>query len=810
MMTPVPAFLQNIEPVNVKLPPCAHCGLPVPEFRAAAKSPGEAPFCCEGCRTVYQIITGHQLQEYYAIKKQSEFFAPSQPASSVISRYSYLDEPTVKEKFAYGDNARCMDFYIEGVHCVACLWLIERIGKLVPGVQNVQMSLGSLVARVSLDEQGSFAPVAEGLERIGYKPHPVSEGRQANDLNRAENRRDMMRIGVSGFCMMNIMILFVSIYAGADSGLLWLFRWLSGALFLPVAVYGAAPFYRGALTSLKMRQMNIDLPVAGAIFLGSAASLWNLCTGSEHIYFDSLTAFVFLLLSARYALKTVYQKTASQMGAGEFLIPKSALRFNPDTKKTDVMAVERILPGQFLWVPQGEVVAADGEVAEGAGYVDFHMISGESEPVKLKPGSKIYAGTVNVGSGLVIKVSAVGGQTRIERLLQSVEDLEKPKTVQIADAASKRYLAAVFLGSIALIVSSYRLGFTAAFDRALSMIIIACPCALALATPLAYRMASRASARIGVLLKGVSALDKLARAKKLYLDKTGTLTFGRFEVLDWRIVDGNSDLLSIAYALEQKSAHPIALALRDYSFQRLSQTQLQLEVRDAAEVFGKGVSGMVNGKHYEIKSAPGIRGSAWSSPAVRSSVGIYENDVLKVLIDLGDKIREDSHLATRQLQSQFDTVEIVTGDRLETAEAVAAQLGIRQFTAQMSPEAKTECLARNPHTLMVGDGANDAAAMKAASVSVAVQGSIETSFQCADAYLTVPGIGTLPELIAIARRTRKVVWTALLVSLGYNLSGMVLAILGHVTPLVAAVVMPLSSFTVLAIAYIGINWRGKV
>ncbi len=808
-MTPVSAQLQDAKPLNTKLPSCAHCGLPVPQFRASGKSEGEPLFCCEGCRTVYQIITGHQLQEYYAIKKQSEFFAPSQPASSVISRYSYLDEPTVKEKFAYGDNARCMDFYIEGVHCVACLWLIERIGKLVPGVQSVQMSLGSLVAKVSLEDQGAFAPVAEGLERIGYKPHPVSEGRQAHDLNREENRRDMMRIGVSGFCMMNIMILFVSIYAGADSGLLGLFRWLSGALFLPVAVYGAAPFYRGALSSLKMRQMNIDLPVAGAIFLGSAASLWNLCTGSEHIYFDSLTAFVFLLLSARYALKTIYQKTASQMGAGEFLIPKSALRFDPDTKKTEVMAVERILPGQFLWVPQGEVVAADGEVAEGTGYADFHMISGESEPVKLQPGSKIYAGTVNVGAGLVIKVSAVGAQTRIERLLQSVADLEKPKTVQIADAASKRYLAAVFLGSIALIFSSYRLGFTAAFDRALSMIIIACPCALALATPLAYRMASRASARIGVLLKGVSALDKLSRAKKLYLDKTGTLTFGRFEVLDWRIVEGDDDLVRAAYLLEKKSAHPIALALRDYAFQRLDQAESQMEVLEASEVFGKGVSGIVNGKHYEIKSAPGIQGAPSSNLAVRSSVGIYENNVLKVVIALGDKIREDSRLAVGKLQKQFDSVEIVTGDRLETAEAVAAQLGIRQWTAQMSPEDKTELLAKTPDSLMVGDGANDAAAMKAAGVSAAVQGSIETSFQSADAYLTVPGIGTLPELMAIARRTRKVVWAALLVSLAYNLSGMVLAILGQVTPLVAAVVMPLSSFTVLAIAYIGINWRGR-
>lgn len=806
-MTPSALALQVSKSADVHA--CAHCGLPVPSFRAG-RSEGEPSFCCEGCRTVYQILTGHDLQEYYAIKKQSEHFAKSQPASSVISRYSYLDEPAVKDKFAYG-GGRCMDFYIEGVHCVACLWLIERIGRVVPGVQSVQMSLGSLVAKVSLDDAGAFAPVAEGLERIGYKPHPVSEGRQADDLNHAENRREMIRIGVAGFCMMNIMILFVSIYAGADAGLLQFFRWLSGALFLPVAVYGAAPFYRGALSALKARQMNIDLPVAGALLLGSAASLWNLITGSEHVYFDSLTAFVFLLLSARYALKTLYQKTASQTGAGEFLIPKSALRYNLVSRMSEVTAVESVLKGEYLLVPQGEVVAADGEVAEGAGYADFHMISGESEPVKLQQGSKVFAGSVNVGPDLIIKVSAVGAQTRIERLLQSAAGLEKPKTVQMADAAAKRYLAAVFIGAVGLIVSSYRLSFTAAFDRALSMIIIACPCALALATPLAYRMASRASARIGVLLKSVSALDKLSKAKKLYLDKTGTLTHGRFEVLQWTVLSGAEDFIRTAYLLEKKSAHPIALALRDYAHKFYADPGEGLEVQDWREVLGSGVSGRVKNKHYEIKGAPVLNAQAEASAsAVRSCVGIYEDGVQKVRIDLGDRIREDSREAIQRLQRQFESVTMITGDRPETAQAVAAELSIPSFTAQMSPESKKELLSKDPFSLMVGDGANDAGAMKAASISVAVQGSIETSFQCADAYLTVPGLSALPELIAIARRTRKVVWTALLVSLAYNLSGMVLALLGFVTPLVAAVVMPLSSFTVLAIAYIGINWRLRI
>lgn len=786
---------------------CTHCGLPVPAFRSEVRSAEEAVFCCDGCRTVYQIITGHQLQEYYAIKNKSEFFARRQPVSSVHSRYGYLDEPEIEKKFAYGEGGRCMNFYVEGVHCVACLWLIERIGKVVPGVRQVRMNLGDLTARVTLDSGGRFSGVAEGLEKIGYRPHPVPPGSRAEGVSRDENRRDMTRVGVAGFFMMNIMILFISIYAGASETVLQLFRWLSGLLFLPVALYAALPFYRGALSALRMREINIDLPVAGALVLGSAASVWNLIAGSEHIYFDSLSAFVFLLLSARYALKTLYQKAGVQLAGGEFLIPKSALRVDPENGKTEVRAVEGLRPGDLILVPQGEVIAADGEVEKGTGYADFHMISGEAAPVKLNAGARVFAGAVNVGEDLWVRVTAVGRLTRIERLLESVQNLEKPRIVEMADSAARRYLAAVFLGAVALLVTGSRLSFSQAFDRALSMIIIACPCALALATPLVYRMGARACARSGILLKGVSALDKLARARKLFIDKTGTLTYGRYQVLEWKIETGRDDFRNLAFVLEKESSHPIALAIREHVLSRIETPGAGIQLDNFSEALGRGVSGTWCGRFYEIR---GVRSAAevrMRDQAVLSSVGIFEDGVLKVRIELGDRIREDSAAAVEKLSARFESVEMLTGDRSESAAAIASLTGLHAFTAEMTPEEKKDRLASEPFSLMVGDGANDAAAMKAADVSVAVQGSIETSFQSADVYLTVPGIGTLPELAAIARRTRKVVWAALLASLAYNLTGMVLAVLGQVTPLVAAIVMPVSSLTVLIIAYAGLCFR---
>lgn len=794
------------ETVSSKLS-CSHCGLPVPAFRALGKSAQDVLFCCDGCKAVYHIIQSNGLQDYYQIRANVGFSSFGKPASSVFSRYAYLDEASVREKLAYGQDSRCMDFYVEGAHCAACLWLIERIGKIVPGVKSVRMNLGELTAKVSLTPEGRFSDVAEGFERIGYRPHPVSEADQAVQLSRAENRRDLMRIGVAGFCMMNIMILFISIYAGAKEELLALFRWISGGLFLPVAFYAAWPFYRGAYSAVKNRHINIDLPVAGAVFMGSAASLRNLLIGAEHVYFDSLAAFVFLLLSARYALKVLHQKSASGVASGEFLIPKSALLYDVSSEKKETVPAAKLTPGSLIFVPEGEIFAVDGEVFEGKGFADFHMITGESEPVQVQPGSPIYAGVVNTGPALIVRVSASGKQTRIEQLLGAAAEMEPPRAVQFADAAAKVYLGAVLLGAFVLVGFGFQSSFSAAFDRALSMIIIACPCALALSTPLVYQMASRVCLRFRVLLKSSAALEKMAEAKSVLIDKTGTLTYGRYEVLAWKALEGEELFEDVAYALEKKSAHPIALAIRNFVSQKKEISGLELVLDQYGETLGKGVWGKINGHHYEMKGIAVEKLDGRENLSVKTAVGVFEDGKLKVQIQFGDKLREGALIAVTRLQKLFKKICILSGDRSEAVENVARQLHIDCYWGGVSPEEKREKTAAEIRPLMVGDGANDAAAMKAAHVSVAVQGSIETSFQCADVYLTVPGLDSLPEIISIARRAKKTVWTALAASLCYNFFGMALAVFGWVTPLIAAVAMPISSFSVLAIAYIGIEWR---
>jgi len=794
---------------------CTHCGLPVPGRRDHEQGAGDIDFCCEGCRAVHAIITGCSLERYYAIKKDSASFAPASAASPGGARYGYLDDPTVREKYACGPGGRSMDFFIEGVHCVACLWLLERLGTLVPGVESARMDLGTRVLRVTLAANGSFAAAAEGVDRLGYKPHPVFEDRQTARLQKGEDRRDLLRIGVAAFCTMNIMILFVSIYGGAQGGTEKAFLWLSGLLYLPVAAFCAWPFYRSAWSSLRARQLHIDLPVAAAMIIGSTASYVRLFRGSDDVYFDSIASFIFLLISVRFMVRAVHHKAASRGGVGEFLIPASALAESPADGSVRAVPADRLAAGDMVRIPHGETIPVDGEVVGASGFADVHMLSGESEPVPVSDGSAVYAGTVNAGPELRVRVSVSGARTRIGRLLRGIASAPKAPVVLASDSAAKIYIGAVMAASAGLFFWGGGLGLQESFDRALAMIIIACPCALALVTPLAYRLAAAEYGSQGVLVKSPETLEKLAKAEHLFLDKTGTLTHGKFEVIEWDIVEGGLDLAEVALVLEEGSVHPAAFALRDHARSlitaRCGACQPDLpQVVDRRETLGTGVSGTIGGDLYEIRSAAGPDRNEVPGPWVRTEIGIFKDLTLMVRVRLGDRLRADSASAVSRLKKQFRSVELITGDIEPSAAAAAERTGIPHYRAAMSPEAKRDLIASTPLSVIVGDGANDAAAMSKAWVSVAVQGSIEVSLQCADVYLAVPGVAPVAELTAIARRTAAAVRWALGISFFYNVVGMWLALSGKVDPLVAAVAMPVSSATVLAVCYGMIRRPGAV
>lgn len=755
---------------------------------------------------VYDILTQSKLGQYYKIKRKSEFFSPAKPVEIKKNRFDYLDDPAMREKYAYGHSKRTMKFYVEGVHCVACLWLMEHLPSLVPGVSGAEMEFGTMTLKVTICPDGAFAQVAQMLAQLGYEPHPLATDEDALKLREAEDKKQLLQVGIAGFCAANMMFVFICIYAGISGFLLSAFRYFSFALFIPVFTYCAQPFYRSAWAAIQSKQINIDVPVTAAILLGTAAGFYNLLSGSPHIYFDSLSVFVFLLLGTRFFLKKLHQKFSNKTDFSEFLIPSFVMRVVKKGGDLERVAIERLQKGDVIQIAADEVLSVDGEVVQGESYLDCHMMNGESLPVLVKPGSQVFAGTVNQGLAFQVVVHEVGEATRLAKMIQKINATEKPRVVELADRLAKWYLWIIFALTSAVLAWFTPTNFPEGLNRALSLIIVACPCALALATPLAYTLGLRLATKLGVLLKGPAVLEKLARAKTLFLDKTGTLTMGQFDVLDWQSVEeDNAFYFDVVYALEEKSRHPIALAIRRYLLEQNSFDRV-LEIQSFEEKMGKGVAGNIKNHFYEIKSV-GAESLAKSTPEnkIETVVGLFEDGVCKVRIFLGDAIRKSSYNALQRLQTQFESIQLVSGDREQAVEAVAGELGIASFHSGMSPEEKQLLVQKSARSFMIGDGANDALALSSAYVSAAVQGSLDISFRSADSYFLRPGIEPLAPLICAAKKTKQTIYRNLSISLFYNVIGVALALGGWVTPLVAAVVMPLSSLSVLLSSVAGLR-----
>lgn len=692
-----------------------------------------------------------------------------------------------------------MQFYLDGVHCAACVWLTEKVSDFVDGVDSVRLDLANSVATVRLTPEGSFGGVAQEFARLGYRPHPVKQDTLIT-LKKRDERIMLVQLAIAGACTGNIMLLAISLYSGLTGPLAEQFKWVSFALFLPVFFFSSIPFYRGAWGAIRTQQISIDIPIVLGILLGTAMSLTNLISGSDHVYFDSLAALVFLLLSSRYVLRRAQQNALNASNLIHFLTPSIA-RKKTEEGSLEEISLNLLRTGDTVEVRAGECIPVDGIVQQGQSMLNCALLTGESQLQKIEPGQTVFAGTVNQQAPILVTVSESGSQTRLGRILHSMEENlnRRAPIVAFADRVSKSFVAAVLvLVGLVFFGGLYFLGdWHETMNRALALAIVTCPCAFALATPLAMSSSIARCARTGILVKGGDVLEKLSQISSIYLDKTGTLTTGRFEVLKWV---GDDSLRALTYALESRSNHPVAQAIVRY----LEKPEILPEVENFVETLGTGVTGTIQGHHYRIGRLKSSIATCFSSASpsaspVETQIGIYRDEVLVGEIVLGDRIRTDSQEALQALRSLKLELNILSGDSTSAVHFTAEKLGIplSHAMAEKTPEEKSEIIAKNPKALMVGDGANDAVALASAYVGLAVHSGMEVSMRAADCYLFSPGVLPIHRLIFVSRETMKVIHRNFIFSLAYNVVGGIAAILGKVDPLFAAVLMPLSAFTVL-------------
>ncbi len=796
---------------------CIHCGLPVP--RGLIEPDTDEQFCCNGCRTVYQMIHGCGLDRFYRLREDGSYEKTA--ARTTDHRYAEFDDPAFVERYQQqldSPESRAVELYLEGIHCAACVWLVERLPQVVPGVVEARLDIRRSLVRIRWnDERVKLSQIARTLDSLGYPPHPA-RGADSRKLRRQEDHRFLIRLGVAGACAGNVMTLAFALYGGVFTGIEAqysdLFRWTSMVFGIVSLAWPGSLFFRGAWAALRTRTAHLDLPIALALLAGGVAGTVNAVRGHGEIYFDSLTMLVFLLLLGRWIQRRQQRWSADAVELLFSLVLSSARRVE-DGEVRDV-PIEAVAPGDILEVRAGDSVPSDGTVIEGRSTVDQSLLTGESYPVPVAEKDPVHAGTVNVAARLLLRVDSIGSETRVGKLMDLVEECSRRRApiVQFADRVAGWFVTVV-LGLAVLTFGIWLwLDPTHAVDHAVALLIVTCPCALGLATPLAVTVALGRAARRRILIKGGEVLELLAGRGQMVLDKTGTLTLGRTSLVAW-----HGDRLAQPYvaALERHSAHPIAQALAA-GIDTDEQDIAAREVAGVEQQLGAGMAGTVDGRRVVVGTAQYLqsqdvfiseefersRAEAAKAGTPHVLVGVDGCCVAVAVFD--DPLREDAATSVADLRRAGWQVSILSGDHADVVAQVGEQLGIPAGDVQgeATPEDKVafvESAAQGGRVVMVGDGVNDAAALSAATVGIAVHGGAEASLAAADVYLNRPGLSAIVELLGASRTTLRTIRRSLAFSLAYNTIAATLAMAGLIGPLVAAILMPVSSFTVLALAF---------
>lgn len=807
-------------------PACAHCGLPVPA--GLVRPDEEAQFCCGGCRQVYALVHEWGFDQYYRLVEQQQ--GELEPARVSGRSFEDFDDERLQGEAteAVGPDRCRTRLYLEGVHCAACVWLVERLPAALPGVDEVRLNLGSAVAEITWRPGAThLSAIGRALDRLGYTPH-VHRAARVQEARRAEDRAALARLGVATACAMNLMFLHGALYAGEHSGMAspyeTFFRWLSLAVAVPVLLYSARPFFQTALAGLRARMVHIDLPVAIALAAAFAASAWNAVRGAGPLWFDSLAMLVAALLGARQvqraAQRAALERADSLRGVAFLEFARRLAGDGPDAPAAEV-PLAALAPGDRVEVRSGELVPVDGVVLAGRSSLDNAVLTGESAPVGVAEGDPVHAGATNLGARLVVRVDAAGEGTRVGALLAIVQEAlaQKPALLRTTDLLARRFVQVVLLLAVGTGLAWLHRGPAVALERVIALLVVACPCALGLSVPLAVSVSLMRGARAGIFVKNPDALEPLRHVGTVLLDKTGTLTAGRATVASWQ---GEDAALALARALEAESSHAVARA-----FQAAGQAaggralRRVRRVEEVVEVPGQGISGRVDGRAVRVGNRAHVEAAGFDAgcavpPALaraaeaavaagRSPVFVAVDGRVAGVAGIGDALRPDARPTIAALRARGIGVRILSGDHPAVVARVAAELGLPagDATGGLTPEAKREIVealvadpGRRGAVVMVGDGVNDAAALALADVGIAVHGGTGASIAAADVVFTREGVAPLVEILEGARRLRGVVRRNLGFSLLYNAGAASLAIAGLVGPLLAAILMPVSSLTV--------------
>jgi len=786
-------------------------------------------FCCPGCQTVFELLEEHGLSDFYNLAERP---GVQMRAGGALDRHAVLDEPVVRERlldFNDGRTAR-VTFHLPAIHCVACVWLLENLFKLRDGIGRSVVNFEKREVAITFEpEKLRLSELAQLLAAIGYEPD-LKLDRMEPATARSATRSLYLKLGVAGFAFGNIMLFSVCLYSGMDrfSAPLFkpLFGWVSLLLALPVLCYSASGYWQAAWVGLRQRALTLEFPIALGLTALFGQSLVEVVAGAGLGYLDSLSGLVFFLLIGRVFQDRTYHRLSFDRDYKAFF-PLAVRRLEQGGERT--VPLSALAVGDRLRLRQGELIPADSRVVRGNALIDYSFVTGESNPVRRGEGELVYAGGRQVGGVMEFEVIKPVSQSYLTSLW-SHEAFDRGRD-QTLHTLLNRFSRGFTLAVLALAVAAGAWWWSESPNRAIrafvSILIVACPCALALSAPFALGTAQRLLARLNVFVRNPGVLESIARTEVVVFDKTGTLTTAGRGAVTFEGKALNSEEKRRIHAVASRSTHPHSVTVADH----LSEGA-PAGVDAFEEVAGAGVAGRVDGHEIRLGSAAWLKsgqvecgtapGLACERPqdahdgdsALREArVHVAANGAYRGVFRVGSKLRPRIGQMLRGLAGRHELA-LLSGDQDHDRQRFRDLLGPDAgLHFEQSPFSKLAAVAAIQQTgrsvMMVGDGLNDAGALRQSDVGVAVVESVGAFSPASDVILEARNVPGLPAILRFSRDVVSVVWASILLSLFYNAIGLGFAASGRLSPILCAVLMPLSSITVVAFACGAVGWAAR-
>jgi Cu+-exporting ATPase len=787
---------------------CYHCGLEMHPSEAVWYD--DKPFCCNGCKTVYQILNTHDLTRYYEIV-QTPGVKAEEITNKQDGKFAFLDNEEIASKLLEFDDGttRVVNFYVPNIHCASCIWVLEHLERLNPGILHSEVNFSTKNVRITFDaKQVSLRQVADLLDSIAYPPHISLES--LDKKKKKPQTKLLTQLGVAGFAFGNIMLLAIPEYAQAEG--FWieefapLFRWIAFALSVPVVLYSAQDYFVSAWKGIKNRIASVDILIALGISVLFLRSTYEIATDTGQGFFDSLTGLVFFLLVGKYFQQKTYDFLSFERDYKSYF-PVAVTKITPQGE--EIIEIKDIRPGDKLMIRNNEIIPVDGILRKNNAYIDYSFVTGEATPVEKIPGEKVLAGGKQTGNYIEIEAEKTVDNSYLTHLWsrQIFKEKNKKHINNVTDKVSQ-YFTIVIL-SIALVSALYwwwKDGPATAVWVASAVLIIACPCALALAAPFAFGNILRKFGMHQFYLKNDTVIEDMAAVDTLVFDKTGTLTVQeKFQVhYEGNLLAGTEQ--SILKAMTKISNHPLSRLIYN-DLKDIPVTALE----HVEEIPGKGILALFEGKTYKLGSKNWAgKGNVHSGKT--ASYFSVDNEIKGVFVFEG-KYRQGIKDLFKRLAKRYKLY-IVSGDNESERPVLEKMLppGV-EMRFNQSVYDKTDFVAglqkKGHNVMMLGDGLNDAGALQQADVGVAVAEDTNVFTPSSDGIIKADKLPILDKFLKISIQTKHIIYTAFVLAFVYNVVGLSFAVTNRLTPLIAAILMPLSSISIVVFVTVLTHWISR-